>query len=39
MTSTLRLLAIAPHGQIGDAATQRSILISDIDEELDLHNT
>ena len=38
MTSMLRLLAIALHGQIGDAASQRSILISDIDEELDLND-
>jgi DNA-binding MurR/RpiR family transcriptional regulator len=36
MTSMLRLLAISLHGQIGNAASQRSALISDIDEELDL---
>ena len=38
MTSMLRLLAIALHGQIGDAASQRGILINDIDEELDLND-
>jgi DNA-binding MurR/RpiR family transcriptional regulator len=38
MTSMLRLVAISLHGQIGDAASQRSILISDIDEELDLND-
>jgi len=38
MLSLLRLLAISLHGQIGDAATQRSVLISDIDEELDLND-
>ena len=38
MTSMLRLLAIALHGQIGDAASQRGILIHDIDEELDLND-
>lgn len=38
MTSMLRLLAISLHGQIGGAASQRGILISDIDEELDLND-
>jgi DNA-binding MurR/RpiR family transcriptional regulator len=38
MISMLRLLAISVRGQIGSAASQRSILISDIDEELDLND-
>lgn len=38
MTSMLRLLAISLHGQIGHPASQRSTLISDIDEELDLND-
>lgn len=38
LTSMLRLVAIALHGQIGDAASQRGILINDIDEELDLND-
>jgi DNA-binding MurR/RpiR family transcriptional regulator len=39
ITSMLRVVAIALHGQIGDAASQRSILINDIDEELDLNDS
>lgn len=34
----MRLPAISLHGQIGDAASQRGIVISDIDEKLDLND-